>query len=205
MGRFQASTSASFRAGNHIPNRITRAADGLISAATTMLCIAVLLSLAALASATASPLSDAFRTFEAKYNKTYATPEERHHRATIFAESSAAAEAKTSTSSSAAVYGITKFSDLTEDEFAQIYLSGYRRRDNSTAAAAAALSTIGSSAPPVAIDWRSKGAVTAVKDQGHCGSCWAFSVVEQIESQGLQAGILKAGTTLSVEQMVDCE
>ena len=178
-----------------------------------MLCIAVLLSLAALASATASPLSDAFRTFEAKYNKTYATPEERHHRATIFAESSAAAEAKTSTSSSAAVYGITKFSDLTEDEFAQIYLSGYRRRDNSTAAVAAALSTIGSSAPPVAsssappvaIDWRSKGAVTAVKDQGHCGSCWAFSVVEQIESQGLQAGILKAGTTLSVEQMVDCE
>ena len=168
----------------------------------------VLLSLAALASATASPISDAFRTFEAMYNKTYATPEERHHRATIFAESSLQSSlqaAKTSTTStSSAVYGITKFSDLTEDEFAQIYLSGYRRRDNSTAAAAAALSTIGSSAP-VTIDWRSKGAVTAVKDQGHCGSCWAFSVVEQIESQGLQAGILKAGTTLSVEQMVDCE
>jgi len=53
------------------------------------------------------------------------------------------------------------------------------------------------------IDWSTKGATTPVKDQGACGSCWAFSATETIESYTyLKTGKLPV---LSEEQIVDCD
>ena len=59
-------------------------------------------------------------------------------------------------------------------------------------------------AAPSSIDWSALGATTPVKDQGQCGSCWAFSTTEGVESAVFKAsGALPP--PLSTEQLVDCE
>merc|ERR1719199_117555 len=53
------------------------------------------------------------------------------------------------------------------------------------------------------IDWNAKGVLTPIKDQGQCGSCWAFSATEQLESQFKQTyGSMKE---LSPQQIVSCD
>ena len=56
---------------------------------------------------------------------------------------------------------------------------------------------------PDTFDWREKGVVSSVKDQGSARTCWAFSTVGNVESQWALAG--HNVTSLSVEQLVDCD
>ena len=97
--------------------------------------------------------------------------------------------------------GITKFSDLTPQEFAKTYL-------NLEFPATALLNLYPveakhTNAAPDAFDWRDKGVVAPVKDQGSCGSCWAFSTVGNLEGlYALEKGVVK---TFSEQLLVDCD
>lgn len=54
------------------------------------------------------------------------------------------------------------------------------------------------------VDW-SGIYTTPVRDQGYCGSCWAFSATEQLESDAIREGLLTTSTYLSEQQVVSCD
>lgn len=100
-----------------------------------------------------------------------------------------------------AVHGETKFSDLTPEEFKGQYLN-YKPTRNADDRVAT-IEPKGDTANAQGFDWRTKKAITDVKDQGQCGSCWAFSAVEEMESMWFLAG--HTLTELSPQQVVSCD
>jgi C1A family cysteine protease len=84
------------------------------------------------------------------------------------------------------------------------YARGFvRRSEGRTGMKVAEITDEMRAAAPAKLDWSTKGATTAVKDQGYCGSCWAYSATEGIES-GLYmttGQIMK----LSEQQIVSCD
>ncbi|KAJ8749391.1 hypothetical protein K2173_018882 [Erythroxylum novogranatense] len=90
-----------------------------------------------------------------------------------------------------------KFADLTNEEFRSIYL-GFQPQGQKQK-----ICQSNSTYLPATVDWRKKGAVTPIKDQGQCGSCWAFSAVAAVEGiNQIKTGKLVA---LSEQELVDCD
>jgi len=95
---------------------------------------------------------------------------------------------------------MNKFADLTASEFASIY-NGYRgiRTPSAHVYKSNPLFSVADS-----VDWRTKGVVTGVKDQGQCGSCWAFSTTGSVEGAwAIKNGASKL-VSVSEQQLVDC-
>jgi cathepsin L len=97
--------------------------------------------------------------------------------------------------------GMNAFADLTSEEFGQMYLSkvinaSELKQSNDVFTYNPMLEMADT------VDWRTKGVVTAIKDQKQCGSCWAFSTTGSVEGAwGIKKGQL---VSLSEQQLVDC-
>lgn len=101
-----------------------------------------------------------------------------------------------------AVYGDTPFSDYSEEEYKQ-HLAGMRPllRHNSDQRLSKAV--IPQVDLPKEYDWRNFNVVTPVKNQGQCGSCWAFSVTGNVE--GVYGVKYNQLLSLSEQELVDCD
>jgi C1A family cysteine protease len=139
-----------------------------------------------------------FERFQATFNKTYASDEEAYYRMGVFA-SNLEKISSLNKEADGATFGITEFADLTVDEFRKSKM-GYVKPsspvfelDRTELPEATAQS----------VDWRGKGVLTPVKDQGNCGSCWAFSATEAVESFAKLAG--NPLRKLSPQQTVSCD
>lgn len=101
--------------------------------------------------------------------------------------------------------GMNQFGDLTNAEFNRIY-NGYKmdlkRLSKSNSTLFIADPNFVPSNDSAAVDWRRQGAVTKVKNQGDCGSCWSFSATGSLEGQHHLSG--KPLVSLSEQNLMDC-
>lgn len=181
------------------------------------LVIVLLLAFVALACAKTSFSAVAklkFDAFKLKYNKQYKSVDEEFMRYRIFRKNLKRVAKLNLKTNGRNNFGVTKFSDLTPSEFSHLYLMPKRplpvKQPEQIMDPKEYLLPDGA---PSSWDWRTNGlvngvsAITPVYNQGQCGSCWAFSATEQIESMNFLQGTAKHNGrpwNLSMQQIVDC-
>ena len=139
-----------------------------------------------------------FQKFITKYKKNYSSINEFLGRYQVFKSN---VYKVLSQPKSTFTTGITKFSDMTQQEFAKIYLN--LNYDALAVANFEPTYVKVTNAAPSSFDWRNQGRVSAVKDQASCGSCWAFATVANLEGLYYEnKGVMK---TFSEQMLVDCD
>lgn len=137
-----------------------------------------------------------FVGFVQEHSKIYQTIDTFVQRFYIFHENMIFASNENSKESNSYILGANKMADLLNTEYQDMYITGLQLPrdycDDKTL----------SNDLPDSRDWSAEGCVTAVKDQGQCGSCWAFSTVGALE--GLHAQETNDLQAFSEQELVSC-
>lgn len=160
--------------------------------------VAVLAVLAAFALFQRQPTSEAysFEQFKNDYKKSYLREGEEAYRKTIFLRNLVKIAEHNANPANTHQLGVNQFADLTDAEFKALYLTLAPPKKT------VEIINEQTTTPLVGdVDWVSQGKVSAVKNQGACGSCWAFSATGSMESAWMIAG---TNINLSEQQLVDC-
>ena len=151
----------------------------------------------------ASPFCGTYPTFQqwSEANGRVYQPTERDYRESVYYANVAKIDAHNEGNFSWTM-DVNQFADLTADEFKAQVVSGSFRRGEQRNATVGVRGLWSRADLPASVNWTAAGAVTPVKDQAQCGSCWAFSTTGSVES----AWFLAKGTLPSVseQQLVDC-
>lgn len=158
-------------------------------------------------------LKEEWLEFKVKHNKTYADPSEDTYRFKVFLNNKhliARHNQRQANGVHSYTLKLNKYADMTHQEFVRT-MNGYRphlrRAPEQANEFHASVHSERRSLDepfqmPKSVDWRQHGYVTPVKDQGHCGSCWAFSSTGALEGQHFRrTGDL---ISLSEQNLVDC-
>ncbi|GLT54672.1 hypothetical protein SLA2020_278530 [Shorea laevis] len=148
-------------------------------------CLFLIVTLGALATsqAAARTLQDAsmrerHEEWMARYGRVYNNFNEHQKRFKIFEENVALIESSNRDANKPYKLSVNQFADLTNEEF---IASRNRFKGHICSTKTDSFKYGNVTVVPSTMDWRKKGAVTPVKDQGQCGCCWAFSAVAAIE------------------------
>jgi len=158
-----------------------------------VLLLLALFSVACFAAMTEQQLQQAFTNYMQQYSKSYSV-DEFQYRYQVFKQNARYIDSFNGTFRVSMNY----FGDLTLAEYSKMYLGflGNKAKINTL--------PVGILKPsiPASWDWRTKGAVTGIKNQGQCGSCWSFSATGSSEGAWFLGG--NTLQSLSEQQLVDC-
>jgi len=144
-----------------------------------------------------------FALFKNRHQKVYASEEEEGQRFVNLHASLERIRAHNEQPGQSWKKGLNQFSDMSDEEFSRVVLMAPQNCSATQVASPAA------SAPkaldlPARIDWRERGVISEVKNQGHCGSCWTFSSTGCLEAHMAIKYDSWHAPRLSEQQLVDC-
>ncbi|CAG9333816.1 unnamed protein product [Blepharisma stoltei] len=137
-----------------------------------------------------------FKNFLKTYNKNYPNEAEYRVRLQNFRENLLFARVHNKLGKTWTL-GVNNFADLSMEEFKHIYLS-----NSHIPITGVEYFTPEKVEIPTTIDWRQKGAVTPIKNQGQCGACWSFSTTASVEAAWFLSG--HTLVSLSEQALIDC-
>ncbi|THU49872.1 hypothetical protein C4D60_Mb06t14140 [Musa balbisiana] len=145
---------------------------------------------------------DMFEQWIAQHGRTYANESEKSYRLGVFTRNLDYVNAFRQAGNHSYTVGLNGFADLTEEEFLAAYTTTGLSPSEDSYPGLKPFQYANVTAPS-SIDWRNEGAVTPVKNQAQCGSCWAFSAIASIE--GINKIVKGSLIALSEQQLFACD